>query len=237
MDKYEEALQKARDLYKQIVSGETLGFPEQLKSIFPELAESVDEKIRKWLLEYFHLHKNELRNANDILAWLEKQKEPKLLNNEKYQTVPVEILDRLYAAERELQEIKQKEQKPVKSIFPLGLGQAYFNPKPVVKQKPTGWSEEDEKRVQSILFSIGYCKDEYPNKKDYTKDIDWLKSLRSQPHIFNFYPPSYWKPSEEQMEALGNASTTYELYTPHCEEGYIDTINNLKSLENDLNKL
>ena len=39
------------------------------------------------------------------------------------------------------------------------------------------WSEEDEERKQSILLSIGYCKDEYPNRKDYSKDIDWLKSL------------------------------------------------------------
>jgi len=52
--------------------------------------------------------------------------------------------------------------------------------KPAEKQKPWEWSEEDKERMQSILFSIGYCKDEYPNKKDYTKDIDWLKSLRPQ---------------------------------------------------------
>lgn len=39
------------------------------------------------------------------------------------------------------------------------------------------WSEEDEERIQSILFSVGYCKDEYPNKKDYSKDIAWLKAL------------------------------------------------------------
>ena len=65
---------------------------------------------------------------------------------------------------------------------------AYDEQKPTNSEKPKEWSEEDEERIQSILFSIGYCKDEYPNKKDYSKDIDWLKSLR----------PS-WKPSEEQM--------------------------------------
>ena len=42
------------------------------------------------------------------------------------------------------------------------------------------WSEEDEERIQSILFFIGYCKDKYPNKKDYLKDINWLKSIRLQ---------------------------------------------------------
>lgn len=51
------------------------------------------------------------------------------------------------------------------------------------EQKPAEWSEEDEERIQSILFSIGYCKDEYPNKKDYSKDIDRLKSLRPQQKV------------------------------------------------------
>ena len=55
-------------------------------------------------------------------------------------------------------------------------------------------SEEDEERIQSILFSIGYCKDEYPNKKDYSKDIDWLKDL---PNRFALQPKQEWSEEDE----------------------------------------
>jgi hypothetical protein len=70
------------------------------------------------------------------------------------------------------------------------------------EQKPSEWSEEDEAMIKSILFVLeSYVSQSesasspslitsYPT---YYKEIDWLKSLRPQPH---------WKPSEEQMEAF-----------------------------------
>ena len=43
-----------------------------------------------------------------MIEYLKKPNTPKLFNDEKYQTVPVETLDRLYASEKELSELKQK---------------------------------------------------------------------------------------------------------------------------------
>ena len=64
-------------------------------------------------------------------------------------------------------------------------------------QKPTEWSEEDEKHINLILrvLDIQQCWDGATGKKfnPYQDEIDWLKSLRPRPS---------WKPSEEQMEAL-----------------------------------
>ncbi len=54
------------------------------------------------------------------------------------------------------------------------------------------WSEEDEKRINSIISSIKYCSEQYPDKKEYARDIDWIKSFKS----------NHWKPSEEQMNCL-----------------------------------
>ena len=74
--KYEEALKRAKDVYTYY-SDDT----EQLRkieSIFPELAESEDEKIRKVLIKF---HKSTIDidgiKGEDILAWLEKQGEQK----------------------------------------------------------------------------------------------------------------------------------------------------------------
>jgi len=72
--KYKEALERAREFQKSkdglcVLTAE---------SIFPELAESEDEKIRKRLIEFFKdwgETKSHCwgKSVNKILAWLEKQ--------------------------------------------------------------------------------------------------------------------------------------------------------------------
>ena len=127
----------------------------------------------------------------------------------------------------------------------------------LVEQKPASgnsekpnnhaeWSEEDEERIRSILFSIGYCEDEYPNKKDYSKDIAWLKSLRPQPHTVSIEKANkvaeleyergvkdglnhHWKPTEEQVEAVSRYINGEFMRAEDCM--------NMKSLYNDLKKL
>ena len=121
--KYENALNAARKFKNDCPSlWDTKSNP--FKGVFEELEESEDERIRKALIHYFSEQDGILTAINgnvsigDILAWLEKQVEQKpqgkqkLFNNDKYQTVPVEILDRLYESEKELEQLKQVEQKP-----------------------------------------------------------------------------------------------------------------------------
>lgn len=58
------------------------------------------------------------------------------------------------------------------------------------------WSEEDEKKLSAVIFSLSrYGGEEHLKTKGYryTQIADWLKSLRPQHH---------WKPSEEQMKHL-----------------------------------
>lgn len=80
--RYDEALKAAKDVYTYYCDDR-----EQLRkieSIFPELKESKDEKIRKGLIGYFRAGKCENISSyhgistNDILAWLEKQGKQKL---------------------------------------------------------------------------------------------------------------------------------------------------------------
>ena len=71
----EEALKKVRQMS---LPKETM---EILEALAPELAESEDERIRRWLCDYFSsidkawIHKD--ITCIDILRWLEKQKEQK----------------------------------------------------------------------------------------------------------------------------------------------------------------
>ena len=74
---YEQALERARVLRQEAIdNGYVLDYIKDYETIFPELQESEDERIRKELCAY-------LEEADDIdkatinrwLAWLEKQKE------------------------------------------------------------------------------------------------------------------------------------------------------------------
>lgn len=75
--KYEEALNKARELHGTVAAGRDF-----LAEIFPELVESEDEKIRRvihqmmlWMRKETFTSQDESVTKEKVLCWLEKQKE------------------------------------------------------------------------------------------------------------------------------------------------------------------
>ena len=82
--KYNEALERARALWREAIEKEYVNdYLKDYETIFPELRESedFDEKVRKWLVDYFSsikdtvwIHRNTI-TCEQILEWLEKQKE------------------------------------------------------------------------------------------------------------------------------------------------------------------
>ena len=88
------------------------------------------------------------------------------------------------------------------------------------------WSDEDEDMLNCCISSIEEAKEnryaykETDGDTSYDREIDWLKSLRPQPH---------WEPSEEQMNAL-RVTLEYmpDTFKPKCT---------LITLQNDLKKL
>ena len=84
-EKYKEALERAKRLHSE-PTGET----ERIvcEQIFPELAESEDERIRKWCISHFKaavlVTKNNAEYQeylnNKVIPWLEKQGWQKLAN-------------------------------------------------------------------------------------------------------------------------------------------------------------
>ena len=178
-EKYNAALEWAKEVYPHTKGRER----EELEHFFPELVESEDERIRKWLYDYFGsigegswLHERYC-SRKEILAWLEKQKE----------------------------------------------------------QKPAEWSEEDERKrlacIETINEVIDYERERWedynPGKPyrpimKYDEQVDWLKSLRPQPH---------WKPSEEQMSYLSKAIMTLG------DEGDCKTASILKEIHDGIKSL
>lgn len=76
--KYKEALEKAKLMIDDLRKGEDILAVSDLESMFPELKESEDERIRKALINGFNkfdksaVWYNGITNGQ-ILAWLEKQ--------------------------------------------------------------------------------------------------------------------------------------------------------------------
>lgn len=111
--KYNEALERARNLMEQVRNNELLGFPDQFTEIFPELRESEDERIRKDIIGGLMWQRDNLKSegphdnnlilpgfcltVGKLLTYLEKQKEQnhdgkKWIFEDEYQ----KDLDRLY---------------------------------------------------------------------------------------------------------------------------------------------
>jgi len=199
MDKYEEALKRAKELY------DACNFltKQQMGIVFPELKESEDERMMRefndWLCEEIEWRTNDLRDEKDrrtlnmlcyvltkVKDWLEKQKEQK---PHRVAVDTCEAIDKV----REFDEQMEKEKKPAE------------------------WSEEDERFVRDTIAAVEAFYSEGCGQEEL---VSWLKSLRPQPH---------WKPSEEQMDALKDALEVMPEYVkPKCTlEGLYDDLKKL----------
>lgn len=205
--KYNEALERAKKFEEKYGGG-------YAEYIFPELAETEDERILRVISEavitFFSDYANDFEDEDRdaALAWLEKQKEQK---NTSASTMAPSCW-----------EVEQKEQKPkAKAKSPLSPHELYDakiegisqgrqdvldHPEQFGLQKPAEWSEEDKEKIVTISEIIEHCTTiPYSGgtltlNKEYKKELlCFIKSLR----------PS-WKPSEEQMEALEAATVRYQ---------------------------
>lgn len=150
------------------------------------------------------------------------------------------------AEKKELKKIEQKSAESTNDVYPETLDEAidlyyysygnsngyfenlsFLNFKDIVKtfvndygkQKPA-WSEEDETRLINTIIMLKEGASLHFNKKDITKAVDWLKSLkdRVQPQ-----PKQEW--SEEDEQHLQNAiKCTFG-------DGYLSTTDWLKSIK------
>ena len=159
-----------------------------LECVFPELKESEDERIRKWIKEKLESGILNLCPGMDgmisdaqrepykkAIAWLEKQKESHSL------------VDAIVPGKPYLPPISRPTIAEEQKLASISCGHENDS-------NHAEWSEEDEKMRDDTIsaFQLAYpyaLENENPRRKN----IDWLKSLRPQPH---------WKPSAEQMDTL-----------------------------------
>lgn len=224
----EELLRSARNLYENPGTNEALKVV--LEETYPELKESEDERIRKFLIEKCNEGHWPERNAfkkEQVIAYLERQKEQK----------PVLRLvgDGLISDPNAHFELVG-EQKPAESISRLTIqGNGVYKICPHCKERMI---RDDSKVYTSMPPQYGYTcpkcgamefdtvmydspemKEQQLaewSKKDMEMKRKILKYLSDSCNVFeynaivkwlnNLRPQPHWKPSKEQMKALNEVA-------------------------------
>lgn len=139
---YNKLLEKARKAYSKCATGAE---KRRLESIFPELKESEDEKVRKDILRYFKDLNEQGYETKRWIAWLEKQGEHSDFRNK------IQIGDKVTRN---------------KDGVLVNLSQLERVAKPNEKQveQKSEWSEDDKIKQTLVDFM------QYLNKRDFFHD-------------------------------------------------------------------
>lgn len=199
--RYDETIEQLRIMMpnweRLSYNGKT--FLQDLVYIIPELKESEGEQHRKWILEYLYdgLRKSDEQfkdHFKSAIAWLEKQGEQKPLSHKfrigdkvkkGYLTYTVEDIGE---DSYKLQAYSKDGDKGCTEFLTIGYEKDYE----LVEQKPA-WSEEDETVLTNTIIMLKEGASLHFNKKDITKAVDWLKSLKDR---------YTWKPNDRELGAI-----------------------------------
>lgn len=165
---YDEAIKKAKSKIKD--DKDHVLYEDDIIELFPELAESEDEKFRKEIVSFLNgtrFTEPSTEERVKWIAWLERQGEQK----------PILDVEIPFGA-------KDSELEEVSYYIPKGYHAEIEDNKVVIKkgeQKPA-WSEEDEENSKNILYILNQLKGNaiYNEDKIAENCIDWLKALKER---------------------------------------------------------
>ena len=200
--KYEDALERAKNLKDNPFTG--YNGTDLISAIFPELAESEDEKIRKHIIEILnrlapcHFDGNE---RSKCISWLEKQGKQKPTERSEEDEKAIDLACSILYSNFNENENFDKNQ--------MCIGEIIDKLKSLRPQKQQEWSKEDIDMIDWLIRCCEkeheeLCNDRYGHqdivsdlKRDCRKKLDWLESLKDK-----VVPQKHWKPSENELKIL-----------------------------------
>lgn len=193
---------------------------EACSMFIPELAECDGEKVRSKLLTYF---RNWSENSffvglpvKSIVAWLEQQP-GELIKGEDYGINGLEraidILERTLG----MVEGYQTDDGILEHEIAIDTLKAF-------RQK--AWTEEDERRLNSLKCAIMCYQEQHPFTTDAKGDMEWLGNFKER-----LCPQRHWIPTEEQMKALDMGIR--EVWTQQDSAALMSLYKDLKKLRDD----
>ena len=198
----EEKLEEAKRLYETANADQKY----VLESLFPELKESEDERIRKALIgglkDCMYSEWHDGVSIKECIAWLEKQCEQKpVWSEESKQYLKIEGYENLSDYEKIFDDIADKY---VRNKNQKGYNQYWYVKERAAEmlyqankelKKKASWSEEDEDITGNIIRDLKRLSGDMVSKNQpYQKEIQWLKSIkdRVQPQ-----PKQEWSEDDE----------------------------------------
>ena len=122
--KYKEALERAKSKIKN--DKDHVLYEDDVIEIFPELAESEDERIRKSILEHIQLCSESIPNRDIWIAWLEKQGEQKSINDLTQQEA-MDIADTKFKIRDWIVYNRNDHSRKIMQIYDIRDNRYYFN--------------------------------------------------------------------------------------------------------------
>ncbi len=196
---YEKKYKNALEWARQVMNGETGFIRKEVEDVFPELAESEDERIRKELIDY---HRSMAAQADDYvheawIAWLERQGEKdkliKELGEYKVKYTQEVLENHLKTMNKDDERLRKTTIAFLKDFADKGYENAVECIDWLEKQKPINITIEDERMVDNLIriFEVNYPNEYYKAlRKDMSEElipviysidiIDWLKSLKDR---------------------------------------------------------
>ena len=226
-----------------------------INDIIPELAESEDEKIRKWIVDdiTFNMNNEPLNNseyrkkAEKAIAWLEKQGEqnpadkvePKFKVGDKIYLKPEYRMPDddtpIANTVKEIRRIDDKHYRFDGSYIFIEDQDKYelVEPKPEENKGNLGgispnWSEEDEDYL-FLLNSI--CKDAEEKYRNSPDVLVRKEIANARNWLKSLRPQNRWKPSDEQMELLSEVQSA--LLGKDCHNRFTGFMWELKKLKEE----
>ena len=169
---YEQAIKRAKAMIQVAANQEEIY--NSVITIFPELKESEDDKIRKRIIHALHGDVLEMSEIKEAIDWLEKQGEQNLVedvNSDDYG------IDSLWHAHRILEKTLGKVEGYQSDDGILEHECAISAVKKLYEQKPA-WSEEDDRMMNDTLAVVDWYAGKHRNIS--VKVSNWLKLLKSR---------------------------------------------------------
>lgn len=194
---------------------------EACSMFIPELAECNGEKVRSKLLTYFRSWSENSffvgLPVKSIVGWLEQQ-----LGEQK----PAEWNNEDYVMQRAALEILMASPKTVASTILKESVIVWIQSLKDRVQPKQEWSEEDERRLNSLKCAIMCYQEQNPFTTDAKGDMEWVNKFKER-----LCPQHHWIPTEEQMKALDMGIR--EVWTKQDSERLMSLYKDLKKLRDD----
>ena len=233
-NKYKEAMEIAKLLRNS--KFQTMNAKRVVDEIFPELADSEDERIRKAIVDI-------INNSNDIdiyshkhmIAYLEKQKAKERLDrmapiyNDKESFESALEKAWKYYNESASRTVDSFEDDYIECVFSKGFREGFLYKEKQKEQKPVEPSDDELQRHQDELydFKVFATKQAKENHISFVHDFEWNNFCAEILSYFN--QPVEW--SDEEIEHL------YTLASYIKSSGYEDDGEFLEGVANKLKSL